>query len=210
MEWLGGFVLGLIADLFRSVFMPASTEWINRLIPSARKKANVEENILTLNIMEKLKSLGKDPDLVMHARGDAAQFMTVLTSQQEAFVENAIEVIDSTFMTQAEMNEEAGRRADVAKRQLERAVIALERSGWMSEAQNDALKETQRLWEKYAHAQAKFAAAEFEGGSMAGLIFASELESATLSRSGELKRMLEEMSERNGDEVCRSPRGTPT
>lgn len=199
MEWLGGFVLGFVADLFRSVFMPASTEWINRLIPSARKKANVEENILTLDIMEKLKSLGKDPDLVKHARDDAAQFMTVLTSQQEAFVENAIEVIDSTFMTQAEMNMEAGRRADVANKQMERAIIALERSGWMSEAQAAALKEAQALWTKYAHAQAEFAAAEFEGGSMAPLIYAGELESATVSRTGELKRMLNEMRYRYAD-----------
>lgn len=196
---MGAFVLGFIADLFRSVFMPASTEWINRLIPSARKKANVQENILTLDIMEKLKSLGKDPDLAKHSRDDAAQFMTVLTSQQEAFVENAIEVIDSTFMTQAEMNMEAGRRANVAKKQMERAIIALERSGWMSEAQTAALKEAQGQWEKYAQAQAEFASAEFEGGSMAPLIFASELESATVSRTGELKRMLEEMRERNGD-----------
>jgi uncharacterized protein YecT (DUF1311 family) len=199
MDWLGAFLLGFIADLFRSVFMPASTEWINRLIPSARKKANVEENILTLDIMEKLKSLGKDPGLVKHSRDEAAQFMAVLTSQQEAFVENAIEVIDSTFMTQAEMNMEAGRRADVAERQMERAIIALERSGWMSEAQTAALKEAQGQWAKYAQAQAKFAAAEFEGGSMAPLVFSSELESATVSRTGELKRMLDEMRERYGD-----------
>lgn len=198
MEWMGGFALGFVADLFRSVFMPASTEWVNRLIPSARKKANVEENILTLDIMEKLKSLGKDPDLVKHSRDDAAQFMTVLTSQQEAFVENAIEVIDSSFMTQAEMNMEAGRRADVAQKQMERAIVALERSGWMSETQTAALKEAQERWEKYAQAQAEFASAEFEGGSMAPLVFASELESVTVSRTGELKRMLEEMRERNG------------
>jgi len=199
MEWLSGFVLGLVADLFRSVFMPTSTEWINRFIPSARKKANVEENILTLDIMEKLKSLGRDPNLVKHARDDAAQFMTVLTSQQEAFVENAIEIIDSTFMTQAEMNMEAGRRADVANKQMERAIIALERSDWMSEAQTAALKEAQAWWTKYAQAQAGFAAAEFEGGSIAPLIYASELESVTVSRTGELKRMLDEMRERNGD-----------
>ncbi|GAA4127686.1 lysozyme inhibitor LprI family protein [Aminobacter aganoensis] len=199
MEWLGGFVLGFVADIFRSVFIPTSTEWINRIIPSARRKANVEENILTLSIMEKLKSVGKDPDLVKYARDDAAQFMSVLSSQQEAFVENAIEVIDSTHMTQAEMNVEAGRRADVARQQMERAVIALERSGWISAAQASALEEAQERWEKYAHTQAKFAAAEFEGGSMAPLAYASELESATVSRTGELKRMLEEMRERYDD-----------
>lgn len=199
MEWLIGFILGFFADLFRSVFMPASTEWINRLIPSARKKANVEENTLTLDIMERLKSLGKDPDLVKYARDDATQFMTVLTSQREAFVENALEVIDTTFMTQAEMNMEADRRAKVANKQMERAITALERSGWMSDTQTTALKETQRRWEQYAQAQAEFMAAKFEAGSIAPLIFASELETATVSRTGELKRMLEEMRERYGD-----------
>jgi uncharacterized protein YecT (DUF1311 family) len=199
MEWVGGFILGFVSDLFRSVFMPASTEWLNRRIPSARKKANVEDNKLTLEIMERLKSLGKDPDLAKHARDDADKFMSVLTSQEQAFVETAIEVIDSSFMTQTEMNIEAGRRADVAEKQMERAVIALERSGWMNEAQAAALESSQGRWEKYARAQAQFAAAEFEGGTIAPLIFASELESATVSRTGELKRMLYEMRERNGE-----------
>jgi hypothetical protein len=57
--------------------------------------------------------------------------MSVLTSQKEAFVENAIEIIDSSYMTQAEMNIEAGRRADVAKQQMKRAIVALERSDWI-------------------------------------------------------------------------------
>lgn len=199
MDWLVGFVLGFFADLVRSVFMPTSTEWINRFIPTARKKANVEENILTLDIMEKLKSLGKDPALAKHAQDDAAQFLAVLNSQQEAFVENAIEIIDSTYMTQVEMNMEAGRRADVARQQMERAIVALERSGWMEACQVAALKRTQDHWESYAKAQAEFASAEFEGGSMAPLVYASELESVTVSRTGELKRMLEEMRERYRD-----------
>lgn len=199
MDWLVGFVLGFFADLFRSVFMPTSTEWINRFIPAARKEANVEENIITLDIMEKLKSLGKDPALAKHARDDAAQFLAVLNSQQEAFVENAIEIIDSTYMNQVEMNMEAGRRADVARQQMERAIVALEHSGWMKASQVAALKQTQENWESYAESQAEFASAEFEGGSMAPLVYASELESVTVSRTGELKRMLEEMRERYGD-----------
>ena len=199
MDWLFGFVLGFFADLFRSVFMPASTEWINKLIPSARRKANVEENILTLEIMDKLKSLGKDPNLAKHAREDAAQFLSVLTSQQEAFVENAIEIIDSTHMSQAEMNVEAGRRAGVAQQQMERAIVALNRSEWMEPQQILSLTKAQENWEAYAKSQAEFAAAEFEGGSMAPLIYASELESVTISRTGELNRMFQEMKERYGD-----------
>ncbi|MGY6695208.1 MAG: lysozyme inhibitor LprI family protein [Roseinatronobacter sp.] len=199
MEWLVGFVLGFLADLFRSVFMPASTEWINKFIPAARRKANVEENILTLEIMDKLRSLGKDPNLAKHARDDAAQFLTVLTSQQEAFVENAIEIIDSTHMTQAEMNVEAGRRANVAQQQMERAIVALKRSGWLESPQISSLDKAQESWEAYAKLQAEFAAAEFEGGSMAPLVYASELESVTISRTGELNRMFQEMKERYGD-----------
>ncbi len=199
MDWVVGFCLGFLADLFRSVFMPASTEWINRFVPSARKKANVEENILTLDVMEKLKALGQDPNLAKHARDDAAQFLTVLSSQQEAFVENAVEIIDSTYMTQAEVNMEAARRADVAQQQMERAILALERSGWIKASQQSALGKAQANWRIFAESQAAFAAAEFEGGTMAPLIYASEFESATIIRTGELKRMLEQMRERYGD-----------
>lgn len=201
MEWLVGFLLGIVADVFRSVFMPASTEWMNKFIPSAKKKANVEENMLTLQVMEKLKSLGKDPDLATHARDDTAQFLSVLTSQKEAFVENAVEVIDSTYMTQIEMNAEAGRRVDVARQQMERAIIAVEKSGWLEEKQLSGLNKAQENWEQYAKSQAEFAAAEFEGGSMAPLVYSSELGVVTISRIGELKRMFQEMYERYGDEI---------
>lgn len=201
MEWLFGFILGFIADVFRSVFMPASTSWLNRFLPAARIKTNVEDNMLTLQVMERLKSLGKDPDLAKHARDDSAQFLSVLASQQEAFVENAVEVIDSTYMSQLEMNVEAERRASVAQQQMERAIVALERSGWMDEHQILILRTTQRNWEEYSKSQAEFAAAEFDGGSIAPLVYSSELESVTISRTGELKRMLQEMRERYGDEV---------
>ncbi|MHA7775687.1 lysozyme inhibitor LprI family protein [Roseibium sp. M-1] len=201
MDWLSGFILGFAADLFRSVFMPATTEWLNKFIPSAKKKANVEDNLLILQIMEKLKALGKDPKLAVHARDESTKFLSVLTNQQEAFVDNAVEVIESTYMTQAEMNAEAFRRADVARQQMERAIIALEKSGWLEEKQLLALKDAQENWEQYAKSQAEFAAAEFDGGSMATLIFSSELEAVTISRTGELKRMLQEMRSRYSDEV---------
>lgn len=196
MELIFGFFIGFISDLIRSVFLPASTDWINRLIPSARQKKNLDENILMLDIMEKLKLLGKDPELARHAREDAAKFMSVLNKQKEAFVENAIEVMEVVRVTQTEMNIEAERRADVARMQMGRSIIALESSGCVNEEQAAALSETQALWEKYAQSQAGFAAIQFKGGSMSPLVFASELESITVSRAGELKRMLQEMRER--------------
>lgn len=199
MEWLVGFLLGFLADVFRSVFMPETTAWLNKYLPAARKKANVEENMLILQVMETLKSLGKDPNLAKHARDDSQQFLNVLTTQQEAFVENAIEVIDSTHMSQLEMNLEAERRVDVARKQMERAIVALERSGWMDEQQSSFLRATQESWEQYAKSQAEFAAAVFDGGSMKPLVFSAELEAVTISRTGELKRMVQEMTERYGE-----------
>lgn len=195
MEWLAGFVLGVFADIFRSVFLPASTGWLNHFIPSARKKANFEENALTLEVMEKLVSLGKDPNLAKHARDDAEQFLNILTKQRDAFVDNAVEVIDSTHMSQVEMNAEAFRRSDVAGQQMERAVIALKCSGWLSEAQISGLDQAQAIWEQYAQSQAEFEALEYEGGSMAPLIHATTLENITLTRTGELKGIFETMRE---------------
>ena len=196
MEWLGGFVLGFIADLVRSVFLPESTAWLNKYLPVARRKENLSENMLTLEVMERLKSLGKDPDLALFARDDAEQFSNLLTNQREAFVEAAIEVVDSTHMTQAEMNVEAGRRADVADLQLRQAMIAIEKSGWLEAGQLAALHFAQKNWEEYRLAQAQFAAAEFEGGTMKPLIYSSEYESLTVRRTGELKVIFQEMQSR--------------
>ena len=90
--------------------------------------------------MVRLKSLGKDPNLAKHARDDAAQVLNVLTTQQEAFVDTAVDGIDTTFMSQLEMSLQADRRATVAKQQMERAMIALERSGWMDGWTSDKLQ----------------------------------------------------------------------
>lgn len=198
MEWLFGFVSGFVADVVRSVFLPTSTEWLNKHIPSARKKANLEDNKLTLEVMERLRALGKDPALARHAGSNAETFLQLLESQQEAFVENAVEIIDSTHMTQLEMNHEAARRADVARHQMERAIIALERSDLLTPAESEALAVSQERWEAYAEAQSEVARLGYEGGSMASLVYWSNMETAAISRTGELRRMFEEMRELRG------------
>lgn len=71
----------------------------------------------------------------------------------------------------------------------------------MDERQASTLKTTQQNWEENAKSQAEFAAAEFDGGSMAALVYSSEIASVTIGRTGELKRMFQEMSERYGDEI---------
>lgn len=193
MGWLFGFLLGLFTDLARSVFIPASTEWINRRIPWVRKNINIKENALILDMRAKLIEQGLDPELVRHVSKDAEEFMNRLIGQSEAFVENAVEVVG--MITQLELNGEAAKRAEVAKLQMEHALIALEQSELLSDAQKDALKAAQETWMIYADAQAKFAAAQFERGSMAPMVYSSELESVTISRTGDLNRILEELRE---------------
>lgn len=197
MEWLGTLILGYISDLFQSIFLIAGKKLSYTIFPSGRKKENIKDNVLMLDIMERLKALGKDPDLVKYSREDSDQFIKLISSQKEAFVENEIEIITAAPDTsQYELNMEAGRRADVARRNMDRAIVALYRSGWMNETQTQALKTAQDCWEKYAQHQAHFARAEFEGGSMAPLAFAGELETLIVSRTGELKRLLEKKRER--------------
>lgn len=58
---------------------------------------------------------------------------------------------------------------------MERTIITLERSGWITVGQLAALKATQEKWECYAQGQAAFATAEYEGGSIASLIYSSDL-----------------------------------
>jgi uncharacterized protein YecT (DUF1311 family) len=195
-EWAIGFILGFSADLLRSVLLPATTEWVNRLIPSARRKANTEENMLVLEVMQRLVSLGKNPDLAKHIRGPSDRFMKLLTDQREAFVEHAIELIDARSMTQAEMTVEARRRAEVAIGKVEHSVQALKLSGLLNRQQLAKLQGAQRNWEKYAHAQAELTSAEFADGSIAPLIFQHALEEAAVIRASELRRLLEELRER--------------
>lgn len=199
MDWIIAFALGFLTDLSRSVLLPASTRWINRLIPFARSKENIETNIVILDIMGKLKSLGLDPALAVNFRADADKFLGAVTSRQEAFVENAIGAIEDTITTQTELNLESNRRAEIAREQMGHALKALETSGWMEADQIKALQEAQTNWESYATSQAEVAAFGYKGGSMAPLVYNNEIENLAVNRTGELKLMLEDMRERFGD-----------
>lgn len=64
MDWLIAYVAGVATDFVRSVFFPATNKWIYKYIPGLREKENLEESMLVLSIMEKLKILGRDEKLV--------------------------------------------------------------------------------------------------------------------------------------------------
>jgi uncharacterized protein YecT (DUF1311 family) len=192
MESVIAFVLGLVADIARSVFLPQTTDWLKRRIPAARQKANFEENALRLEIMERLTKMGKDPSLI-GAMGDEPDiFMRRLNTQQEVIAEYLVERVDtSASVTQAEMTGEAARQAEVANRMLSKAHQDLAQSN-LTEVQHDALVKSQEAWEEYAQAQATLAASQWNGGSGYPMIFAGELERLRLARAGQLRELLDE------------------
>lgn len=201
MEWLIGvvmFFVGLVADALRSVLVPASNAWLSRFIPSARERANLEDNKITLEIMERLQALGKDPALARHVKQNADTFLALIETQQDVFVENEIQVMTGGPSTQLEMNMEAARRADVARQQMEKSLTALQDSGWLTPPELSALHLSQDSWLTYAEAQSQFAWAGYEGGSMAPLAYWSQMEKATLTRTGELRQIFNEMQDQRG------------
>ncbi|WP_420396863.1 lysozyme inhibitor LprI family protein [Nioella sp.] len=195
MEAFIAFCLGFLADLARSAFLPWSTDWLAKFIPPLRRKRNIDENLLLMRTMNDLEALGKDPMLVKHLHEDADSFMRKLESQRQAYVEHALDAVDTTYMTQAEMNNEAARMADIAKSRMMTALAALERSGTLDEEQIDELKRSQSGWEEYAEQHASVVAHNWRGGSIAPSIYYEEWKSLAISREGQLRSLLEEFSE---------------
>lgn len=192
MEGIIGFVLGFLVDFIRSIFAPATTEYVSRLVPSMRRKSNVQQNMLVLEMMKRLKELGKDPELAFSATDDAKNFQKLIEGQREAFVESEVEIIASTHMNQLEMNEEASRRSNVASSQLEQSMRALQASGTLDELQIEELAKSQDAWEVFAEAHASFVAGYFRGGSMAPIIFHGEIERLAILRSAQVRSIQDE------------------
>ncbi|GLC63002.1 hypothetical protein PLESTB_001970000 [Pleodorina starrii] len=101
-------------------------------------------------------------------------------------------------MTQIDMNEEAARRAEVARKQMLRAHIALQESGLVTPLEIKMLDAAQERFQEYTEAQGDFARAGFHRGSMAPLAYWRQIESARVNRAGELRQILEKMLEERG------------
>lgn len=192
MDWLSGFVIGIIIDAIRSVAAPATTDWLRRFVPSEQKKANLEDNKDRLEIMERLKAIGLDPALVQHADKSFDRFMSAINSQRQAFADVEVESAARHHQTQLEMNEEAASRAKIAHAQMERILKQIELARFIGTEQKEALPIAQAAWETYAKHQAEFAAAAYHGGSIMPLVYHNAIESLTIMRTAELQLMYDE------------------
>lgn len=199
MDWLFGFLLGFISDLVRSVFLPASTEWLSKFLPASKRKVNREDNILILETMERLTSLGKDPSLAGHIFDSSEHFLSMVTHQREAYVDSQIDLIDTINMTQFEITEEAFRRYEVANRQMQDAFKSIIDTGLLDGLHQEHLETAQLSWEKFRDEQSEYHGLLFIGGSQRPVVQAHELELLTIQRTGQLKEIYEELTHMYGE-----------
>lgn len=101
--------------------------------------------------------------------------------------------------TQAEMNAESATAYEKADAELNKVYKELRAK--LSDDQKAKLKEVQLLWLKYRDKNAEFEAALYEGGSIAPMVYAGALTTATEDRVETLKGMFAEgYPESSGDQ----------
>jgi len=93
--------------------------------------------------------------------------------------------IEDTLRNQREMNRYAFHLADLAEKELEFLVEALE--GVLDDEEAKRFQKAQRAWRLYSRRQADFSTGMFEGGSMRPLVFNSELRALTIERAAKIK-----------------------
>ncbi|MBB4256832.1 MULTISPECIES: lysozyme inhibitor LprI family protein [unclassified Bradyrhizobium] len=93
--------------------------------------------------------------------------------------------IEDTLLNQREMNRYAFHLTDLAEKELEFLVGALE--GVLDEKEINRFEKAQRAWRLYSKRQADFSAGMFEGGSMRPLVYSSELRALTIERAAKIK-----------------------
>lgn len=190
LHWIGTFLLGMLADMLRSVLAPETTEWLRRRLPFTRKDLNVEKNLHHLRVLKAIDDAGLDRTVLSHLEEDADQFKAMISNLEQAHIDAEVEFA-STATTQLEMNFEAKARAEAAERELDRTLEEI-RSSHLTEHEVEPFEKSQRLWNAYREALADFEMSRYLGGSMAPLVYWSTYRDATVARRAELLPLLEE------------------
>jgi len=146
-----------------------------------------KDNDYIFQVMDVMEILAKRADPSFRGAYDSIYAETAL---------EYIEEIDSSNMTQAEMNSHAQKLRDVVEDSLKNTIKVIENSDVLSEKEVIAFKEAQLKWDDYAKAQAYFEQLEHEGGSMEPLVYNSTLENLTVNRIAELRQKIKVMHNR--------------
>jgi uncharacterized protein YecT (DUF1311 family) len=162
-------------------------------------RRKIEQKPVFENIQkaERLLSLRKDLDNKNVTLEDLKKFENELMGRaviaEELSISYAHEAqqireIDSTHMTQSEMNLVAFQSYQNAEQKLDDLIEQLK--SFFSSKQSDHFDKVNEAWRRYLKIHADFEASKFEGGSIQPLIHASSLETATIARIVELESEL--------------------
>jgi uncharacterized protein YecT (DUF1311 family) len=105
--------------------------------------------------------------------------------------------IEDTLRSQYEMNRYAFHLADLAEKELEFLVGALE--GLLDEEEIKRFQKAQRAWRLYSKRQADFSTGMFEGGTMRPLVYNSELRALTIERAAKIKNEIRDRHRLDSD-----------
>ena len=177
--FLGGLLAGMGYLLKRWIEKKPVVDAIERYQKLLSLTKELTEQKISLDDLEKLQTS------LLKKSVAAENYAQSLKSEAK----NLVEEKGKEFRTQAEMNQQAVDSFRLADAKLKVALATLE--SLLSYKERDALREAQATWENYRSKQGEYAAKQYEGGSIAPLIFYSELESVTLARIAAIESEVE-------------------
>ena len=192
-----GVVIGFSADVLRSVLLPVTTEWLKSFVPFFKKAKIKADNMQYLQIQDSLIRLGKDPALA--EKIDSPEFRVSLAHNVDTSVSMQLSMVDSSNMTQADMNRESLRRAKLSEDMMQGMYEQILNSGRLSDEEVYLLKSSQEAWAAFRDKEVEFLASSYEGGSMQPLIANSAEEYENTARFVTLKNYYEELLEEPHD-----------
>jgi uncharacterized protein YecT (DUF1311 family) len=160
-----------------------------------RRKAEQKPVFENIQKAEKLLSLHKELDKtnytiedlknLEHALMGRAEVAKKLGESYAQHAEDLRRIESSKAMTQSELNILASQTYQRSERRLESVVAELKE--YYSPDEISRFDETNKAWLDYRSKYAEFIASQYKGGSIQPLIYASILESLTISRIVEIE-----------------------
>ncbi len=174
-------------------FLAGSGYLLQRAITGAATKEKIDRYSSLADIASKMKAQGLSPEhIAAVSRLVSGKRREVEIAAQNLEVDASIaETIEPEgYWTQGAMNARASAAYNTATAQLHEALLNL------SHYLGEDLWEVQAVWEQFRDKQIELARAQFEGGSLAPFIAASEGEALTRQRLAWAQASLEELAHR--------------
>lgn len=185
--YLAGLLTGLLPAIGVATWYLArrynENQPLNEALDRAQKTAVLKKTLEQYNYsMEDLREFQEG----LMGRSEIAKQLS------ESFASEAMRVgnmLQSGATTQTEMNQAASRSLQITEIKLEHVISELHK--YFDPAQTQAFEVVQEKWRSFQKINAEFAAAQYEGGSIAPLVYATAMESAAITRLVELESELQ-------------------